>query len=170
MKRLWAALGGLLVAAVAIAALHVRLEQRKAELEAQLRQQETRIEELKQVRVQVDAYQEARRRLDEQVTWIKRERDRRECPWPLPGLEPDSVTGVRIDGIVVEGSTLVLLGTADSPAAVELLANAVRGASWAQEVQAGAAGPQRSTFGLFARVKLPACDGGGSGAAKEATP
>jgi hypothetical protein len=170
MKSLWAVLGGLLVAAVAIAAVHVPLERRKAELEGQLRQQEKTLEYLKPVRVQVDAYQVARRRLDEQVTWIKRERDRRECPWPLPGLGLEGIPGIRIDGVVVEGSTLVLLGTADSPEAVGLLANGVRAASWAQEVQAGAARPERSRFGLFARVKLPACGTGEPDGAKEATP
>ena len=170
MKTLGAVLGGLLVAAVVIAALHLPLARRKAELEGQLRQQEKALEYLTPVRVQVEAYQRARRQLDEQVTWIKRERDRRVCPWPLPGLGLDGVPGIRIDGIVVEGSTLVLLGAADSPDAVGLLANGVRAASWAQEVQAGAAGPERSRFGLFAQVKLPACGTSEPSEPKKAAP
>ena len=163
MKGLGAVLCGLLVAAGVIAALHLPLTERRASLETQLREREAALDRLKVVRVQVDAYQRARTRLDQQIEWIKRERETRKCPWPLPGLEFEGAPGVRIDGIVVEGSTLVLSGTA-ARAAVDQLAGVVRGAPWAREVEAGSANAEASPFGLFAKVDLPRCQAAEPGA------
>ena len=156
MKGLGVVLGGLSVAAGVIAPLHLPLMKRRTSLEGQLREKEAAIDRLKVVRVQVDAFQRDRALLNKQVDWIKRERETRKCPWPLPGLEAESVGGVRVDGIVVEGSTLVLAGTAVR-AAVDQLAAVVRGAPWAREVEADSASDEASDFGLFARVDMPRC-------------
>jgi hypothetical protein len=156
---------GLLLAAGVIAALHLPLVKRRALLEGQLKEKQGELDRLNVVRVQVDAYQRDHTRLDRQVEWIEQERSKRKCLWPLPGLDLEGVPGVRIDGIVVEGSTLVLSGKA-TPTALEGLARAVRAAAWAREVEAGTASPEVSSFGLFARVQLPSC---GSGEAPAAT-
>ncbi len=166
MKSLGAVLGGLFVAAIVIAAFHLPLMKRRAALLTQLRERDVALDRLKVVRVQVDAYQRDRGRLNQQIEWIEQERSKRKCPWPLPGLELEGDgRGVRVDGIVVEGSTLVLSGTANRDA-VEQLATGLRGAPWAREVEAGTASPESSIFGLFAKVDLPRCQT----AEAEATP
>ncbi len=153
-----AALLGLLAAAVAIAALEVPLRRRQAELDRLKAQQDTELARLVPVRKQVDDYQRRRDRLDQQIAWVERERSKRRCPWPLPGLDLLAASGARIDGLVLEGSSLVLAGAVPTLEAKERLEEVVRKAPWAREVQAGLAGPPpASAFGLFAHVEAPRC-------------
>lgn len=155
MKSGHAALIGLAVAVLAIAGLQTPLLRQRSDLEAKLQVQDAALRRLAVIRVQIDDFQRRRSRLDSRIETIERLRDEAVCRWPLAGLDPSRQDGARIDGMMVEGSTLTVLGRAGDPAAVERLATEVRGAPWAQEVKAGpnAAG----TFGLFARVEAPKC-------------
>lgn len=153
-----AALLGLLAGAAIVAALEVPLRRRQAELDRLLAPQDAELARLGPVRMQVDDFQRRRDRLDRQIAWVERERSERRCPWPLPGIDLLAASGARIDGLVIEGSSLVLSGAVPSLEAKERLEDAVRKAPWAREVQAGLAGtPPASAFGLFARIEVPRC-------------
>jgi len=156
MKNLGAVLVGLLVAAATIMALHWPLHRRRTEIEARLEQQQRELDRLRPVSGPVDAFLRQRGRLDRQVGRIEKERARR-CPLPLGRLDPEAVKGARIEGLVLDRSSLVVLGAADSEAALQAFASTIRGLPWAREVQDGAAGPLPSAFGLFAAVELPPC-------------
>jgi hypothetical protein len=64
-----------------------------------------------------------------------------------------------VDSVVLDGTTLALVGQADSPANVDALAAGLRGAARARTVRAGTArGSGRGLrFGILATVDPPAC-------------
>jgi hypothetical protein len=155
MKTWQAVLVGLSVAIAAIAGLEAPLRVRRLDLEAKLKAQEVEVGRLTVIKVQIDGYQKRRDRLNSRIERIERLRDETVCGWPLPGLDLSRQDAARIDGVVVEGGTLTILGTAADQAAVERLATGIRGAPWAREVKAGRS--SRGTFGLFARLDAPKC-------------
>jgi hypothetical protein len=119
---------------------------------------ESRLRELGPVKVPMDAYEKDRARVEAQLKFIEEERARQRCPGSLlAALELEGRAPV--ESAVLEGTTLALVGQADSKASVDALAAGLRGAAWARAVRAGTSrGSGRGLrFGILAAVEPPAC-------------
>ena len=125
---------------------------------------ESKLRDLGPVKIPVDAYEKDRARVEAQLKFIEEERARQRCPGLLLGaLELEGRAPV--ESVVLDGTTLALVGEADSQANVDALAAGLRGAAWARTVRAGAArGIGRGLrFGILATVEPPPCPSAQSG-------
>jgi hypothetical protein len=119
---------------------------------------ESKLRDLGAVKVPFDAYEKDRARVEAQLKFIEQERARQRCPGLLLGAL-DLEGRATVDSVVLDGTTLALVGQADSPANVDALAAGLRGAARARTVRAGTArGSGRGLrFGILATVDPPAC-------------
>jgi len=119
---------------------------------------DAKLRELGAVKIPVDAYEKDRARVEAQVKFIEQERARQRCPGALLGaLDLDGRAPV--ESAVLDGTTLALVGQADSQANVDALSAGLRGAAWARTVRAGTTrGNGRGLrFGILVTVAPPAC-------------
>jgi hypothetical protein len=120
---------------------------------------ESKVRELGPVKIPVDAYEKDRARLEEQLRFIEDERERQRCLAPVLASLDFERRGAVVESAVLDGTTLALVGRAESQADVDALATGLRGAPWARAIRAGSArGSGRSLrFGVLATVEPPAC-------------
>jgi len=144
------------------AALEGIQKTRLAGVEVRLAVVDKRLRELAPVKAPVDSYQAAKARYEAQVRWIETERQRQRCPGVvLADLDLDRRAAL-VDSVALEGTTLAVVGRAESDADVSALAASVREAEWARAVRAGrrpgrGSGGDGVRFGLVATVELPPC-------------
>jgi len=160
-RRAWALLaGGVLVGALGAALLESVLKARLADVETRLSAVDRRQRELAAVKAPVDAYERDRARFEEQLRAIDEERARQRCPGLLLAELALERRAALIDALSLDGTTLALVGRAESDADMKALAASLREAKWARAVRAGSAagGPGHGLrFGFLITVDLPAC-------------
>jgi hypothetical protein len=120
---------------------------------------EAKLRELSPVKTPFDAYEKDRARLDAQLRFIDDERKRQRClAQVLAALELER-RGALVESVMLDATTLALVGQAQSQADVDALATGLRGAPWARMVRAGSSrGSGRGLrFGVLATVEPPAC-------------
>ena len=120
---------------------------------------ESKVRELGPVKIPVDAYEKDKARLEAQLRFIDDERKRQRCPGLVLAALDLERRGAVVESVVIDGTTLALVGQAGSQADVDALAIGLRGAPWARAVRAGSArGAGRGVrFGLLATVEPPPC-------------
>jgi hypothetical protein len=125
---------------------------------------EHQLRDLGPVKLPVDVYERDRARFEAQMRFIDEERARQRCPGGVLAALDLERRDAPVEAVVLDGTTLALVGRADSEADVEALATGLRAAAWARTVRAGSArgGGRGLRFGLLARVEPPACPEAGS--------
>jgi hypothetical protein len=132
---------------------------------------EDKLRALGSFRLPVDAYEKDRARVEAQQRFIDEERARQRCPGVVLAALDLERRDAPVEAVVLDGTTLALVGRAESEADVEALATGLRGAAWARTVRAGSArgGGRALRFGLLATVEPPACAEAGSPAPPRVT-
>lgn len=161
-RRAWAfVLGGVLAGVLVAAALERVYQSRLGDLAAQIAVVDQHLRERIAVKASVDAYQKDRARFEAQLRAIDEERARQRCPGLLlADLELERRSAAPVDGLTLDGTTLALVGRAESDADVKALAESVRGAKWVRAVRAGSAQGGEGhglRYGFLVTVELPAC-------------
>jgi len=159
----WAAvLGGVVAGALVATAIERVHRSRLADVEAQLAVVDQKLREVAPVRAQIDAFEAGKAHLEAQVRWIEEERKRQRCPAAvLADLALES-RPLLVDAMALDGTTLAIVGRADSEPDATALADSVRQASWARAVRASrtsgrASGGKGLRFGLLATIEQPPC-------------
>ena len=167
-RRAWAfVLGGVLAGVLVAAALERVYQSRLGDLAAQIAVVDQHLRERMAVKASVDAYQKDRARFEAQLRAIDEERARQRCPGLLlSDLELERRSAAPVDGLTLDGTTLALVGRAESDADVKALAESVRGAKWVRAVRAGTCSGRRRSR---APLRLPR-DGRAAGLSHPAGP
>jgi len=158
-RRRWPVVfGGVLVGVLAALGLELYYRSRLEDVTVRLVAADHKLRELGPVKLPVDAYEKDRARFEAQLRWIDEEKARQRCPGlVLAGLDLDRRTAP-VEALSLDGTTLALVGLADSDAELKALATSVRGTPWTRVLRAGSARDgRRLRFGLLATVEAPAC-------------